>query len=38
MAKNNIIVDKSYKFGLRIVMLYMFLKKIKLSENYWFNS
>ena len=32
MAKDNIIVDKSYKFGLRIVKLYMFLKKNKVER------
>jgi len=32
MAKENIIVDKSYKFGLRTVKLYMFLRKNKVER------
>jgi four helix bundle protein len=32
MAKENIIVDKSYQFGLRIVKLYIFLKKNKVER------
>ena len=32
MAKENIIVDKSYKFGLRIVKLYIFLRKDKVER------
>ncbi len=32
MAKENIIVDKSYQFGLRTVKLYMFLRKNKVER------
>ena len=32
MAKENLIVDKSYQFGLRIVKLYMFLRKNKVER------
>ncbi len=32
MDKENIIVDKSYQFGLRIVKLYLFLRKNKVER------
>ena len=32
MAKENIIVDKTYKFGLRIVKLYIYLRKNKIER------
>ena len=32
MDKENIIVDKSYQFGLRIVKLYIFLRKNKVER------
>ncbi len=32
MDKENIIVDKSYRFGLRIVKLYIFLRKNKVER------
>ncbi len=32
IAKDNIIVNKSYKFGLRKVKLYIFLKKNKVER------
>ena len=32
MDKENIIVNKSYQFGLRIVKLYMFLRKNKVER------
>ncbi len=33
MDKENIIVHKSYQFGLRIVKLYIFLRKIRWRGN-----
>ena len=32
MAKENVIVEKSYQFGLRIVKLYIFLRKNKVER------
>jgi four helix bundle protein len=32
MGKENIIVDKSYKFGLRVVKLYLHLRKNKIER------
>ncbi len=34
MAKENIIVDKSYQVGLRTVKLYMFLRKNKVERKF----